>query len=321
MNISQGAKIVAKDWLKIKNEEKLLIITDETHVEEAMCLKEEGAKLGALAVVMIVPEHCPQLGHLFDDMIDLFKNNDVIVGATNYSLITTNAVKEAIKHGKRYLSMPLSSNDGKSVLTADFMTMDTELAKDRALRVISYLDKVDDVKVVSENGTSMTFRKQNRKVSYFNGVAEKPGDFASSSFEVYFAMEEDKTNGTVILDGSFGYIGAVKEPTKLTFKNGKLISIEETEAGKKLKEYMEHFNDEGIYVAGEFGIGLNEKAKCIGRSYIEDESTYGTFHIGMGRNLALGGVHDAKGHFDLVFDKPNIYAGDTLIIKEGKIIV
>lgn len=321
MDISQGAKIVVKDWLKIKNEEKLLIITDETHVEEAMCLKEEGTKLGALAVVMIVPEHCPQLGHLFDDMIELFKNNDVIVGATNYSLITTNAVKEAIKHGKRYLSMPLSSNDGKSVLTSDFMTMDTEVAKDRALRLISYLEKSDHVRVTSESGTDITFRRRNRKVSYFNGVAEKPGDFASSSFEVYFAMEEDQTNGTVVLDGSFGYIGAVKEPTKLTFEGGKLIAIEETEAGKKLKEYMEHFNDEGIYVAGEFGIGLNEKAKCIGRSYIEDESTYGTFHIGMGRNLALGGVHDARGHFDLVFDKPNIYAGDTLIIKEGKIIV
>ena len=96
MDISKGAKIVAKNWLKIKNEEKFLIITDEAHVEEAMCLKEEGAKLGALAVVMIVPEHCPQLGHLFDDMIDLFSNNDVIVGATNYSLITTNAVKEDI---------------------------------------------------------------------------------------------------------------------------------------------------------------------------------------------------------------------------------
>ena len=41
----------------------------------------------------------------------------------------------------------------------------------------------------------------------------------------------------------------------------------------------------------------------------------------MGRNLALGGVHDAAGHFDLVFKYPTIYAGDVLIMKDGQPVV
>ena len=70
-------------------------------------------------------------------------------------------------------------------------------------------------------------------------------------------------------------------------------------------------------VAGELGIGLNKKSRCVGNCYIEDESAFTTFHIGMGRNLALGGVHDAAGHFDLVFQFPTIYADDILIMKDG----
>lgn len=50
-----------------------------------------------------------------------------------------------------------------------------------------------------------------------------------------------------------------------------------------------------MVVAAEFGIGLNTHSRCAGNCYIEDESTYGTFHIGFGRNIALGGVQDASG--------------------------
>ena len=59
----------------------------------------------------------------------------------------------------------------------------------------------------------------------------------------------------------------------------------------------------------------------MGDCYIEDESAYGTFHIGLGRNLALGGVHNAKGHFDLVCLAPDIYAVNRMLMQEGKIIL
>lgn len=76
-----------------------------------------------------------------------------------------------------------------------------------------------------------------------------------------------------------------------------------------------------MLVLGELGIGVNRKARCAGRSYIEDECAYGTFHVGLGRNVGLGGGHYAKGHFDLVAFRPDIgvdgrdvmLAGETLV--------
>ncbi len=99
------------------------------------------------------------------------------------------------------------------------------------------------------------------------------------------------------------------------------MEIEETPTGKRLKEYMEGYHDSGIYVAGELGIGLNSYSQCVGRCYIEDESAYGTFHIGLGRNIALGGTHEANGHFDLVAREPNLFADNRQLIQQGRIII
>ena len=76
-----------------------------------------------------------------------------------------------------------------------------------------------------------------------------------------------------------------------------------------------------MYTTGEFGIGLNPLSHCEGNCYIEDESALGTFHIGFGRNLALGGTLEASGHFDLTMFAPDIYADGVKIIENGKIII
>ena len=97
--------------------------------------------------------------------------------------------------------------------------------------------------------------------------------------------------------------------------------LQETKDGLRLRKYLESYNDPDMYVAGELGIGLNSLSCCTGNCYIEDESAYGTFHIGFGRNIALGGVHEASGHFDLIARKPDLYADNRKLISTGRIIV
>ena len=108
----------------------------------------------------------------------------------------------------------------------------------------------------------------------------------------------------------------------ITFKDGTLVSATSKKDGaKKLLDYIESFNDKTMYKPGEFGIGLNKISQIRGICYIEDESVYGTFHLGMGRNIALGGKQQAAGHFDIVTHKPNIYVDDMLIMKNGEIFI
>lgn len=318
--LSRGVHIIVDRWLQINENENLLIVTSEQHKEEASAIQTYATQQKAKVDLMMFPTQRSQVGHYFDDHADAFDAYDVILGATTHSLVTTKAVKRAISRGSRYLSLPLSTNDNRSMLEYEFLQMDPDTSQHMARPLLDQLNASKIVRVTTELGTDLTVKKENRKAKLFHGVASGKNAIGSASFEVYFPMEETKTEGVTYVDASLGYLGVPEEPVKMKLEQGRIVEIEDNGTGMQLKEYLDHFNDDGMYVAGEFGIGLNRFAKCNGNCYIEDESTYGTFHIGFGRNIALGGVHEAKGHFDLVFHKPDIYADDVMIMKQGKIM-
>lgn len=317
----RGATIVIKNWLRLKPWEKLLIVTSENHLAEAKVLKHCAQRRVLSADLMVVEKKGKQVGVFFDCNEEIFDGYKAVIGATDYSLVTTKAAKRAIKRGSKFLSLPLSTNDGRSMLSYRFMMMDTKKSKMMAGVIMKYLNNSSVIQITTKLGTDLRVYKQNRTAGFFNGVVKDGKGFSSASIEVYVPIEETKTEGVFIPDGSLGYIGAVEEPFSIQMSGGRLCDIEMNKSGRKLKEYMEDFGDPGIYVASELGIGLNSYAKCRGKCYIEDESSYGTFHIGVGRNLALGGVHEASGHFDLVAREPDIFADNRKIMEQGKIII
>lgn len=319
--IKRGANIVTNHWLNLKSGEHLLIVTNESHRTEAEILKECALTRTKSVDLMIIEEGGKQAGILFDESEKIFEGYEAIIAAADYSLITTRAAKYAIRRGSKFLSLPLSTNDGRSMLSFSFMTMDTKKSKLMANIIIKYIQSSSVIDIKTKKGTELKMYKRNRKAGFFNGTVKDGRGFSSASIEVYVPVEEDQTEGVVLVDGSLGYIGKVEAPFFIRFDNGRITEIEETISGRKLKEYMEDFHDSGMYVASEFGLGLNSIAKCRGKCYIEDESAYGTFHIGLGRNLALGGVHEASGHFDLVIHEPDIYVDNRQIMDAGKIII
>ena len=320
--IKRGVKIIVDKWMDVRSGESVLIITDLMHRLEMLELEEYVRGRGAQVLVRMVPvEYSQNLSSYFDELAALMHEHQVIIGATHYSLVTTEVVKRAVHGGSRFLSLPMATNDGRSLLEYDFLTMDTEKTRFMAKMMLKYINESSHLHVTTGKGTDLNFRKAGRKASYFNGRAKDNKGFTSSSFEIYVPVEEDQTNGKGVLDGSLGYLGKVNKAFQITMEAGRLTEIEQNEDGRRLKEYMESFKDKKIYFAGEFGIGLNTHSKCAGRSYIEDESSYGTFHIGFGRNIALGGEYEANGHFDIVFCEPNIYSDNRLIMDKGAIVV
>jgi len=320
LSLDEGAHIVINRWCCVQPGERLLIISDECHVEESMALWRSADKIGAVVTLLTIQERLTQPGAVLRALADFVMQNNVIIGATNVSLVTNRITQEVLAEGGRFLSLPLSSNNGQPALAFDFMDMDPYEAERTGRGMMEALRRADRVRVTTRLGTDLLFGKRGRTPGLFNGLADRPGRAGSSSFEIYIGIEEHMTEGRAIVDGSLGYLGCPAEPIPLAFRQGRLIETGGA-AGEKLKHYMDSFGDPGIYMAGELGIGLNRKARCVGNCYIEDESAFTTFHIGMGRNLALGGIHDAAGHFDLVFRSPTIYADDILIMRDGQPVV
>lgn len=320
-NIKRGARIVIEEWMRVKRWDKLLIVTTREHLEELNVLRECAKGQVRSVNSLVVEETGKHVGVFFDMNEEVFDPYSAIIAATDYSLVTTKAAKRAIQKHKKFLSLPLSTNDGRSMLEYDFMTMDTKKSRLMANVIMKYLRHCTRIHVTTPAGTDLKIYKGNRTPGFFNGVTRDGKGYSSASIEVYVSIVETETEGIMVLDGSLGYIGRAEEPTKILFQKGRISKIEETPTGLKLRQYMEDYKDPRIYIGGEFGIGLNSYSQCLGNCYIEDESTYGTFHIGLGRNLALGGQQNANGHFDLVCLEPDIYTDNRQIMQQGKIII
>lgn len=318
--LERGAQIVTKQWLQVTSGEKLFIVTSEEYSSEIAVIEKYAKEAGAFVEVMTFEKQKGQVGHYFDRHEAAFDSFDVILGATTHSLVTTKAVKRAIERGSRFLSLPLCTNDNRSLLEYEFLLMDPEKSKEMADRLLHKLTDGKELRVTTLAGTNLTFSMEGRKAQLFTGSTKLGTGYSSSSFEIFIPIREDKTYGTGVVDASLGYLGVPKEPVHIYLKDGRVCEIEQNDTGQMLSQYIADFQDEGMYVAGEFGIGLNTYSRCEGNCYIEDESTYGTFHIGFGRNIAFGGQHEARAHFDLVFDKPNIYVDGMLIMNQGTIL-
>ena len=320
IDIYDGIEIIMRNWLKVRKDEIVHFITDETHLRELETFINWASGNDVAFKTTILPSKLIQNGDVIEKMVDSMAYDDVIIGATSHSFITTKAVITAINNGARFLSLPLSCNDNTSLLEKDFISMDINQVKKDAKKILNKLKGASTLRVTTKLGSDLVFSIKDRNAGAFTGEIEK-GKKGSASLEVYVAPIEDSCTGTLYLDGSYGYIGTVKSPIKIEFKNGTLIKATSQDDGAKiLIDYINSFEDKTMFKPGEFGIGLNRKSKCLGACYIEDESTYSTFHIGMGRNLSLGGKQIAKGHFDIVTHKPTIYADDKLIMLDGEII-
>lgn len=317
----RGAEIVAEKWLSLNSNDVLLIVTDSSHSDEAQLLKHIARKKGCRTDTMITRQSGKKVGIYFDENPGAFDDYTVIIGATDYSLVTTRAAKSAIRSGRKFLSLPLHTNDSRSMLEYDFLLCDTEQSKLTAQKLINVLHTAKEIHVTTALGSDMYFYKNDRHCKFFNGNVDDCDGYSSASIEVYVPIEENKTHGVLYPDGSYGYAGKIECPFRVIFENGRIASIENSSYGNVLKEFIDDYDDEKMYIASEFGIGLNNLSQCKGNCYIEDESSLGTFHIGFGRNLALGGNMEASGHFDLTVFTPDVYADNVKIMEKGNIII
>lgn len=321
-SIQHGAEIIIRDWVRLRAREHLLIVSSQNYEAEVEAMRAAAEAIGGFADVLLLDDLHEQVGRYFDDREDAFDPYNAVIGATEYSLITTRAVKRVIARKNRFLSLPLSTNNGQSLLSYDFLNMSLPKSRIMASIIMNCYQNASHIHVTTELGTNLDFTIEGRVPGFFNGCCHDGKGLASASVEVYVAPVETETNGTLILDGSMGYIGVVSSPVRVELRHGRIVDIEDNKSGRRLKEFLRRFRDpEDMVVAAEFGIGLNTHSHCDGNCYIEDESTYGTFHIGFGRNIALGGQQDASGHYDLVTHDPTIYVDNRMIMDHGQLTV
>ncbi|MGL5978973.1 MAG: hypothetical protein ACRCZJ_08270 [Erysipelotrichaceae bacterium] len=302
-------------WLRMQPHEHLLVISNEDYVFEMELLQHAASRAGCLFSVEIISK----LPEVRDMELDFLKHTryDAIIGATKYSILTNPSIKIAIQQGARFLSMPLQTNDGRSLLASRLFEMNPDDAQALYEHLVAVLYQAHLVEIKTPAGTHLYLDKGAYQPLLFNGECRYPYTASSVAFELACATNSLSTHGDVVVDASFGYLGVCTQPVRLTIAQGKIVAVEQNEMGKKIEAYLKAFDDPLLYNISELGIGLNRFAKCTGASYIEDESAYGTWHLGFGSNVTFGGSIYASAHFDFVMQACDMWADGVQIIANG----
>lgn len=314
--LNLASKIALRDYMGLKKDETLLVITDEYKQKIGKFLFAAGKKLckESLYVEMKAREMNGQEPP--SQIAELMKLVDVVVCPTEKSLTHTNARREAVKLGVRIGTMPgileqtmircLNANANRIV----------KLTKNVA-EALSY---ASTIRVITKIGTDVTMDISGRKIFQSTGVLTNRGDSGNlPSGEVYLAPLEGKTNGRIIIDGSMAGIGLLKNPIAIEIRNGYAEKITGKAEAKQLTKIFNKVGYESRAVA-EFGIGTNYMAKLIGQ-ILEDEKVLGTIHIAFGNNLSMGGTISIQSHLDGLITKPTVLVDDVAIMENGELLL
>ena len=314
--MSKSAEIVLKKCLGLKNNEKLLIVTDSKLFSIAKMFFDEAKKITDDVKLIKIPIPRVHGTETSKEVAEEMLDYDAELLITTKSLSHTKARKNASDKGARITTMPGVTRD----MIERALNIDYDRLKRINDKLAKVLDKGKKVRITTKIGTDISFSIEGRNaLGTDSGLYTKKGSFGNlPSGEVFIAPVEKTANGTFIVDASFADFGKLKKPLKVEVKGGYAISFE-GEKSQKLENLLDSVGKEARNIA-EFGIGTNDKAKITG-NILEDEKAVGTCHIALGNNAGFGGKVHVQLHLDGIIKKPTIYVDDKKIMNDGKLLI
>lgn len=310
------AEIVLKKCLGLKNNEKVLIVTDSELNHIAKIFYERFKKITNNVKLIETPIPKVNGTEPSEEVAKEMLNYDVELLITSKSLSHTNARIKATKKGARIVTMP--------GITKDILERVIDIDYDKLMNVHEKLGDIIDngkkVKIQTRLGTDFGFSIDGRKAfGRDSGLFTRKGTFGNlPTGEIFVAPVEETANGIFVVDASFAGIGKLGKPIKIYVENGYAVKIE-GDKSEVLDALLNSVGKEARNIA-EFGIGTNDKAKITG-NILEDEKVIGTCHIALGNNAGFGGKVDVQLHLDGIIKKPMVWVDNKKIMDSGGLLI
>lgn len=203
------------------------------------------------------------------------------------------------------------------------------------------MEKTKEIRIRSESGTDFTCTKDGRKGHTQNGIVPERGQWDNYGFGlVACAPLEDSSEGIIVVSpgdhlhfpNSQERVNIVREPMKLTFKDGRIAKIEGGLEAKLMSRALAKYKSDDVYRTAHVGWGTHEgsvwtenRLFCLA----DVESHLGNMQIHFGNNIfdtparykGLGGKNRAPAHVSgpSVLDH-DFYLDGELIVKKGQIV-
>jgi leucyl aminopeptidase (aminopeptidase T) len=138
--------------------------------------------------------------------------------------------------------------------------------RDRAYRLAERLTKAESARVTTALGTNVVMSLKGRKGTALSPICPKsksePGRWASmpNFSEAAVPPLEGSAEGVTIIDGMINWIGFVREPVRLSFKEGKVAEISGGPDAERLRTILEQADENATNVAE---LGSARRTSCL----------------------------------------------------------
>lgn len=315
----RGAKVLVETCAGVRSGENVLIVTDTERVNIAREVAKAATAVGGDASILISPPRSIDNEEPMAPVSAAMNLADVIFLPVTHALSHTAAVRSAVAEGARVISMSAFTERmmDEGGLFADFATRRT-LCQAMARR----LSAASFVRVTNPAGTDLSFNIAGRSGNSHACIVDEPGFTAVPNIEANTSPVEGTTEGTLAVDGSIPYygVGVITEPVRFQISGGFVRSIEGGSQATFLRDLLARQNDKWVYNIAQFAIGLNPECRDFTGEMLNDEGVNGTIHIGIGTSSSLGGVVQAKTHFDAIIRDPTVWFDGEPVIRDGEIL-
>ncbi len=303
--------------MEVKQGEKVLIVTNHEKQSMADALFHQAKELGADPSILLYPagkvngEEPPAM------VAEAMKLADVVLAPTVVSISHTDARRAASANGHtRIATLPGITEE----IFIRGLGSDYNQIADTCERVRKELEPGKVARVTTPSGTDLEIDIDNEAVAS-DGNISKPGAFSNLP-DGESEVAPRSANGVMVVDRCADII---TEPTKVVFKDGYVVEIEQNESGKRFQNLLEDTakqdGNKSCYFIAEFAIGTNPTAKVTG-VILEDEKVLGTCHVAVGDNTSYpGGKNPSTLHLDVILFKPTITIDGKTIQKDGELLI
>lgn len=318
VRMAKTAKMIMQSVLNLKQEEKLLIITDTERPSSITKVLAVAAEIAGADTVLITMSPTGMSGIEPPGIVAAaMLAADAIINQTSHSMTHTNAQRAAIAKGARVCNIRNVNEDMmiRGGITADYI--EVKRISDILVKLIS---QGEWVHLTTTEGTDIRFSIKGRQGYSLSGFATNPGEFSGlPDGEAACAPLEGTTEGVIVNPYLIEDIDVVKDPIRIEIKDGLVQKVEGGREAQELLKVLDKAGEAGRNIA-EFAIGTNPACRIIGKSR-EDKKKLGTAHIAIGDSKSLGGTVDCYMHLDIMFLEPTITIDGNLIVADGKVLV
>lgn len=182
------------------------------------------------------------------------------------------------------------------------------------------------LRFANDAGTDVSYELGGHRILTEYGFTRTPGRWDHWPGGFLATCATGSVDGRVVMapgDIVYPWKEFIRQPIEFVIRDGRVVGIDGGQDAKRLKEYMDAYDDPRAFAVSHIGWGLNEKAQWrvdVPGVGMDGRSYYGNVLFSTGPNNEFGGANDTACHLDLPMKDCTLWLDGEAIVKDGAVL-